>query len=111
MLRHNGIMSNDDRQVPNSRLARSMASSTTMPVLTSSAPIGSSLKQHFRLLGDRPRNGSRCLFAAGQLRREMVKAPVPEVDQLQRRFRWHGIASDLRDQRDVFPRSGWGSGL
>ncbi len=68
--------------VASSRLTCTSASSTRMPVATSSAPVGSSHSSTLRPLGDGARDGDALLLAAGQLRGEVVGAfgqvpPVP----------------------------------
>ena len=57
-------------------------------------------QQQLRLLGDCARNGHALLFAAGQLRREIVQ-PVAQADLVQGVGRVEMVGADLRREFDV----------
>ena len=89
--------------VPSSRLTRSSASSTTMPVVMSSAPVGSSHSSTSGRFAMARAIATRCCSppesCAGKVIETMVEADHPE-----RLLRRHRVLDDLGDERHVLAR-------
>ena len=74
-----------------------------MPVLKSSAPVGSSQSKNLGLLGHGARDRDSLLLATGELSRKVIHS-LGQADELEGLARVQGGLGDLGDESDVLAR-------